>query len=83
MYTHEQCEYREGEWPHECGTCAHFAVLTSTGDVHPNRSLDQHYRDRYARCKIVQSPISEHGVCNFWTTGKLTELGTTREDISI
>jgi len=23
-YTKAECNYREGDWPHECGTCVHF-----------------------------------------------------------
>ena len=32
---------------------------------------------------IVEGSIGERAVCDFWTTGKLTKLGETREDISI
>ena len=76
VYTKEQCNYQEGEWPHECGTCIHFKP--HVGPYMYGRSYNSSND-----CKIVHGTINEHGVCDFWTTGKLTELGTTQEDISI
>lgn len=77
IYTKEQCNYQEGEWPHECGTCIHFRPW----QWHYLQS--SYYPKKSSECKIVYGTINEHAVCDFWTTGKLTKLGETREDISI
>ena len=72
-YTKEQCNYQEGEWPYECGTCAH--IVCGQRDYNRGR----------CKCKIVQGHVNEHDVCDFWTTGKLPgkQLGSNQEDISI
>jgi len=31
LYTKRECEYGPGEWPRECGTCAHYKETNKSG----------------------------------------------------
>jgi hypothetical protein len=31
LYTKRECEYGPGEWPRECGTCAHYRKTNKSG----------------------------------------------------
>ena len=58
-YTKEECDYGQGEWPRECGTCAHYIN-------YPTRSG----YEKHGSCKIVQGRIGEHDLCKFHVYAK-------------
>ena len=58
-YTKEECDYGQGEWPRECGTCAHYIN-------YPTRSG----YEKHGSCKIVQGRIGDHDLCKFHVYAK-------------
>ena len=58
-YTKEECDYGQGEWPRECGTCAHYIN-------YPTRSG----YEKHGSCKIVQGRIGDHDLCKFHVFAK-------------
>ena len=51
MYTKRECEYGPGEWPRECGTCAHFV---------------KHSLASYCRIIVPEeNDVEEEMVCKF------------------
>ena len=84
VYTKEQCNYREGDWPEECGTCIHsYQELPRI--VRGNPASHEYPAWATWLCKIVEGSIGDRSVCDFWTTGRLSgkQLESSQEDISI
>ena len=59
-YTKEECEYGPGDWPKECGTCAHYTESKAT-----HRSPEGQ-----GSCKIVVGRIDPTGLCKFHVYAK-------------
>jgi len=59
-YTKAECDYGPGDWPNECGTCAHYGPR---GNSYAGRGS----------CKIVSGQILEHDLCRFHVFKKGSE----------
>ena len=56
MYTKRECEYGPGEWPLECGTCAHY------------RERRRYHPPLSGSCRILvpeENEVEEEMVCKF------------------
>ena len=60
-YTKEECEYGPGDWPKECGTCAHYTELSKATHRSP---------EGQGNCKIVVGRIDPTGLCKFHVYAK-------------
>ena len=59
-YTKEECDYGQGIWPEECGTCAHYS----------GSKPSPRFPEGQGNCYIVQGRIGEHDLCKFHVYAK-------------
>jgi len=55
-YTKVECDYGQGDWPRECGTCAHYTELSKATHRSP---------EGQGKCRIVVGRIGPTSLCKF------------------